>query len=180
VTRLLVVGALLLAGAPAHAQGTATPRGPLDDHGGLLIGASLGAGAMVPAWCRSCEPAGGVAVDANIGGFVAPRLALIGDLSSVVSPQSDGRFSSTVAAAAVQYWLLPALWLRGGVGLARLHSTGFDGAPGDSAPGISVALGHEIVHDGNISFDVRLHVTHGWYAGGGIDSVAALLAVNRY
>ncbi len=170
---VIVLAVVLAVASRAEAQRASPPA-----EGALLFGGGVGAGVMSPHDCAGCARAGGLALDVAIGGFLTSRLAVMGDLFSVATEQHGVAFASTVATAAVQYWLLPALWLRGGAGMARLQVAGGPGT--DSAFGFSAAVGHAILHDGRFELDLRARFAHGGYEGHGVSSLALLLAASWY
>jgi hypothetical protein len=175
----LIIGALLAATATAAAEPAPAPAPPARAPDPLLlVGVSVGAGVMNPTGCGGCEPAGGLALDAAIGVFLTRRLALVGDVFAVASDQGGIRFASGVAVLAAQYWVMPALWLRGGAGMARLQVS--EGPGADSALGVSAAIGHELLREGGFRLDVRARAAHGSYEIGGVSSFALLLAGSWY
>src|SRR5262245_34148280 len=83
--------------------------------GGAKLGCETDAG-------RDCDGAGPVdagSVTGQLGLRVAPSVAIVGH-AQVASHEDDGvTVSQTVLAGAVRAWLVPRLWLEGGVGVAR-------------------------------------------------------------
>jgi hypothetical protein len=99
--------------------------------GHLLFGGSLGLGGMKDSGgdvqCDNCNAFAGE-ISGHLGGFVGPRLALMGELQGNVQTLSSDRFSGdttellqTGVMFAAQYWITPQLWIKGGIGFANLR-----------------------------------------------------------
>jgi hypothetical protein len=99
--------------------------------GRLMFGGSLGLGAMKDSGgdvqCDNCNTYAGEG-EGHIGGFVGPRLALMGEVQGNVQTLTSDRFSGDTSEMlqigvmfAAQYWLTPQLWLKGGIGFATLQ-----------------------------------------------------------
>jgi hypothetical protein len=104
-----------------------------DRTGRLTFGGSIGLGAMhdggsAITTCSNCDiqPLAFEA-DAHIGGVLNPRLALMlelqGNIQTVHSNAFDDDTVLTQGAAmfAAQFWILPQLWIKGGLGFASLQ-----------------------------------------------------------
>ena len=119
-----VLGALIVAPTVASA----------DDYGfherRMNVGVSLGVGGMSDRGgsveCVNCNYgtfSGEFA--AHLGGFVAPRVALMAELQfNAQTLATDGRDDTVLVQTglmgAVQGWVAPRFWLKGGLGLAHL------------------------------------------------------------
>ena len=102
------------------------------------MGVGLGVGNTTIEQCSNCRGTGGnLAMDFQVGGFIHPRLAIMLDISGFSKTERDTfldeygypytaeyRSSAFLAAVAAQVWVMPGLWIRGGVGPSnfRLHS----------------------------------------------------------
>jgi hypothetical protein len=98
--------------------------------GRLIFGGNLGLGGMEDNGgdieCANCNAISGQGA-AHIGGFVGPRLALMGEvqgniqtLSSNTRDGTDTLVQSTLMFAG-QYWVTPQLWIKGGIGFSNLR-----------------------------------------------------------
>jgi len=118
--RLPIVMLLIpLAGTTARAD---PPR--------LAAGVALGAAA---ADCDTCAGSPiALAAAAEVGVRLSPRLALGADMAVDVSLDEGGRWS-TITTAYAQAWLMPRLWLRGGLGAL------IGDVPGGTRPAVPAA-----------------------------------------
>lgn len=135
----LLVLAVLCTPALASAQryhgggGTTAPGGFHNREGRLTWGFGIGLGGMHDGGstitsCRNCDvqPFAGE-VDGHIGGMLSPRFGLM--FEGQVNAQTihsdffgdDTVLSQGAAMIAGQYWLLPQLWIKGGLGIANLQ-----------------------------------------------------------
>ena len=178
---MLAVVFLGAAALPAHAD----PAGRSEARArrGLAVGASVGAGMLSPD-CDGCDAMGGPAADFHLGWMVTPRLSLQYDGSAVVhTGDGFGSEASLVMAAAGQYWAQPRLWIKPGIGIARLESRrGLFGQDEDSAVGFGAlaAVGYEVYRAGRFTFDLHGRVTAGFYSDGRIINTAIQLGANWY
>jgi hypothetical protein len=138
----LLVLAIVCAPLVASAQGyygrggnggAPVPGGFHNRTGRLSYGFGLGVGGMYDGGsaitsCANCDvqPLAGEA-DFHIGGVLSPRLALLfelqGNIQTVHSDAFNGDTLLKQGAAmfAAQFWVLPQLWLKGGIGFANLQ-----------------------------------------------------------
>lgn len=195
---LLVLAALLVTPAVASAQGygyggggyysqppsTQLPGGFHKRQGRITFGFSLGLGAMADRFgdieCYDCDysPVSGMG-SFHIGGFVGPRLALMGEFQvNAQTLSSDSRTGETqtlvqgAAMLAGQYWLTPQLWVKGGVGFASLRvdtSWYGDGIVDETTipeNGIALmgAVGYELLSARNFSIDLEGRLINGTFS----------------
>lgn len=194
----LILAATVLAPALAIAQPMAsqpqpvgyTPANPqpptasgFHERGGrLTLGFSLGLGGMKigdeKVNCASCDydPVAGE-FDFHIGGMLNERLAILFEAqgnAQTVAENSNGATSLVQASAmvAIQYWLTPQLWIKGGLGGANLGYSYDDGynnpesksvAEGGAAMG---AVGYELLSAPRFSIDAQLRMIVGSYDDG--------------
>jgi hypothetical protein len=108
-------------------------------------------------------------VDGHIGGMLTPRFALL--FEAQVNGQTiqsdflgDTTLSQGAAMIAGQVWLLPQLWVKGGLGFANLQ---IDDAFSTSDIGNGVALmgaiGFEILSSRNFALDLQGRIIEGTY-----------------
>jgi hypothetical protein len=139
----LLVLAILCAPVIASAQGyyysgrgapDPLPGGFHNRVGHLTLGGSIGLGGMHDSGgditCDNCDfqPLA-LELDGHIGGVLSPRFALMlelqGNFQTVHSDffNGDTILSQTAAMVAGQFWLLPQLWIKGGLGVAGLQQS---------------------------------------------------------
>jgi hypothetical protein len=196
---------LLGGGSIAHAQYQAPPPGyyaPPPGYGGgyppppprryfreyrsgLTLGGALGVGTISADDCGACG--GGLAWEFHIGGMVTPQFAILADLSGIVRNYDDGTGGSTLTnslfAVAAQYWIIPILWVKGGIGDAHIALSDYTGntyGNEENALGFLLAGGVEVIHAPNFALDLQLRLMHGDYSGGGATNYAFLVGVNWY
>ena len=80
--------------------------------------------------CRSVTSLG---LDFNLGGFLNPRLALMYDAASWADSDQGATFVLAVNTVAVQYWLSPRGWIKGGAGISQARISGNGGSDSESA-----------------------------------------------
>jgi hypothetical protein len=157
------------------------PRGVY--RSGLVLGFGIGGGFISASNCPNCG--GGIAGELHIGGMVNPRLAAMLDIWGVDHIDGNGNsLSNSFFTGAIQYWVLPQLWLKGGIGLASVglsDASGFTG-PGNSetAFGLLGAGGVEVVQTPSFALDLQLRLGYGAYSGGGATNLALLVGLNWY
>jgi hypothetical protein len=155
---------------------------------GFLLGFGVGGGGLSASNCGT-PCGGGFAGEFHIGGMVNPRLAIMGDFWGVFHPWDlGGGYSATTAHTistfAVQYWVTPIVWLKGGGGFGRMQLIDDSGGAtlGDETGfAITAAGGVEIVQSANFALDLQLRFGHGFYSGGGdVDNYAFMVGFNWY
>ena len=181
----LLVLAILCAPALASAQGyyggrgyqrSPVPGGFHDRTGRLAFGFSLGLGGMhddgsAITTCRNCDfsPLTGEA-DIHLGGMLGPRFALLfeaqGNVQTVHSDffNGDSTLSQGAAMIAGQFWVLPQLWIKGGLGFARLTiDDQFVTEDFGTGGAIMGALGIELLSARNFALDLQGRIIHASY-----------------
>jgi hypothetical protein len=199
---LLVLAFMLLLPAVASAQGYGRrgggggyynnqpptyqlPGGFWNRQGRLTFGGSIGLGGMSDRFgdieCNDCDynPVSGM-VEGHIGGFIGPRLALLGEVQvngqTVSSDSRSGDTTTLVQSTlmiAAQYWITPQLWIKGGIGFANLRlerSYYGDGiVDEESIPENGMALmgavGFELLSARYFSIDLHGTLINGAYKG---------------
>lgn len=165
------------------------------DRSGVTGGLSIGAGGLIlrgsaddPAVeviQQGDEQRGAASADLRLGGFVNPRLALFFELAIAFSGEkeldapvavrigdtelhfADGTtdLTSNLWAGAVQFWVAPRLWLRGGLGAGYLSRTLYlaDSIELTLDKGYGLAMlgaaGLEVWQFGHGAIDVQAHFT---------------------
>jgi hypothetical protein len=192
--KTLALLAFLLAPGLASAQGyyggsgpgqysapaSQLPGGFHNRQGRLIFGGNLGLGAMNDDVgdidCTNCSDVS-LQLAGHLGGFIGPRLALMGELQGnfqTLSVDGGGGTETLVQSAlmiAAQYWVTPQLWIKGGIGFANLRvdwSAYGDGIiDASTAPENGVALlgaaGYEVMSARNFSVDIQGRIINGSY-----------------
>lgn len=194
-TKTLIVLAFLLAPGLAAAQGyygggpgygspppSQLPGGFHNRQGRLIFGGNLGLGTMHDdigdIECVNCSDIS-VEVAGHIGGFVGPRLALMGELQAnfqTLAVEANGGTETLVQSAlmlAAQYWVTPQFWIKGGIGFANLqvnwsaYGDGIVDASSRPENGLALlgAAGFELLSARNFSVDLQGRLINGSYDG---------------
>ena len=166
---IAVLGALTLTPALASAD-----RGFYGRR--MAVGFSLGLGGMSDSGgsieCINCNYgtlSGEFA--AHLGGFVAPRVALLAELQfNAQTLSTDGRDDTLLVQTgfmgAVQYWATPRFWLKGGLGFAHLTiDDSYFSMTVDNGVAIMAAAGYELASSRAFSVDLQGRVLNGMYSG---------------
>jgi len=189
----LAAAVLLGSSSKASAQYYGRPRyyapapayyPPSSYRSGLVIGGSIGFGGLTADQCDICG--GGLSLEGHIGGMLNPQLALMFDVWTVIHPISGSNddMTSTLYTGALQLWLTPILWLKGGAGLGNTtvgnNLDGFAGATGFALMG---GAGVELVQRGPFALDLQGRVGHTFIAdidGGPVTQYAFMIGFNWY
>ena len=190
LTKPLLVLAFLFVPAAASAQGyygggpgyagppTSQHAGGFWNRGGRIMwGFSLGLGGMNEngrqVECINCSYSTLAGqVSGHIGGFVGPRLALMGELQGNIQTLSTDGFDDTTLVQsalmfAAQYWVTPQLWIKGGIGVANLRvEDSYYGTVAEVPEnGIALmgAVGYELLSARNFSIDLQGRLINGSY-----------------
>lgn len=145
----------------------------------MTLGGAIGLGGMSDngsaiTSCDNCNynPAA-FEIDGHIGGMLSPRFALMFEgqvnLQTIHSDLRNGdtTLSQGAAMLAGQVWLLPVLWLKGGLGFSRLQTddTYFTE---DLGGGLAVmgAIGVELLSARNFALELQGRIIEGTYNSG--------------
>jgi hypothetical protein len=179
-----LVLAILLAPALASAQGyygrpypgSTVPGGFHNRAGRLIFGVGGGLGGMSDSQgdvtCDTCDfNALSFEGDFHLGGMVNPRLGLMfeGQFNSQQidsqGPNGDAFLTQGAGMFAAQFWVLPMLWIKGGVGFASLHVDDqifvTDVGTGGAVMG---AVGVELLSARNFAFEIQGRIIEGLYS----------------
>ncbi len=185
---LLVLLALMLAPAVASAQyyggGPSYYGGGGGPHfhqrwGRLAWGFSVGLGGMHDpdglTNCDNCANALAFEVDGHIGGMINNRLGLMleGQINGRTVHADDGTgtgdsvLTQNALMVAAQYWILPMLWVKGGIGLAGLEKDNND-VSYDYGAGVAFlgAVGVELLSARFFAIDLQARLIDGVYNSG--------------
>ncbi len=183
-----------------YSQPAATkPGGFWDREGRLMWGVSIGLGGMSgsdgPIDCATCDynPVA-VEVDGHVGGMLSARLALMAEVQAnvqTVDEQDYGEGTVTLAQGALmfaaQYWVVPKVWIKGGIGFSHLEFNYDDAYQSQSEPiddgGVfMVGAGIELLSGREFALDLQGRYIRGSYDGikDQISSGTIGLGVNWY
>lgn len=160
------------------------PGGFWNRQGRLTFGGSLGLGGMSDRFgdieCTDCtyNPLSAM-VEGHIGGFIGPRLALLGEVGvngQTVDARAGGETTTLIQSTlmiAAQFWVTPQLWIKGGIGFANLRlETSYygDGIVDESSipeNGMAImgAVGYELLSARYFSIDLTGRLVNGAYKG---------------
>jgi hypothetical protein len=137
---------------------------------GLTFGVGLGVGSL-RADCPDdgCSAAGeAVGIEGHIGWMLAPRFALMLDVWTMFHVEGFLTVYQVVNTVAAQYWLTPAIWIKGGVGnaVAGYNWRGIFAQREDkteAAPGVMFGVGWELVSKKNRVLDLHFKYGTGFY-----------------
>jgi hypothetical protein len=163
----------------AQPASTQLPGGFHNRQGRLIFGFSLGLGHMSDSEGKIGGDASvgfstlSAAVSGHIGGFVGPRLAIMAEVQgNAVTLSSDGIDDVTLVQStlmgAVQYWITPQLWIKGGLGFANLSvdDTYYNDSQNiDNRMAVMGAVGFELLSSQRFSVDLQGRLLAGSYDG---------------
>ena len=184
----VIILACLLFPSIAFAQYYSSPQ-PTQQHPGgfhnrtghLMFGGSIGLGGMEDNGgdieCVNCSSLSGQ-ISGHLGGFIGPRLALLGEVQGNFQTLSSDEFTGDTEVLtqgalmlAAQYWITPQLWIKGGIGFATLQvdrSYYGDGIIDESTipeNGMALmgAIGFELLSARRFSVDLQGRLLNGSY-----------------
>ncbi|HEY4179595.1 MAG TPA: outer membrane beta-barrel protein [Kofleriaceae bacterium] len=171
--KLSLVAATLFAVSTASADSTliTTPQ----HRDGMVLGATIDGGHIGCETDKSNDcgsgvrPAGGFSIMA--GGMITPMLALTGELWGMGHTEDSITASQLLATVNLRAWIVPRLWVQGGLGAARSKLTWDDGnfvmamSTSDVVPAFTAAVGVELVHSPTFALDLQLRGGSGFYRG---------------
>jgi hypothetical protein len=121
------------------------------------------------------------------GGMISPQFALGIDLTALLARDDMGgdelRVFERAIGAWVRYWMIPRLWLEGGIASVRAGaSSDYEDLPTYDGAQIHGAVGFEVLHQVHWSIDVSLRLAAAGYGdegdlGGSFTSQSAALLV---
>jgi hypothetical protein len=192
IVKSILVLAVLFAPELASAQGYYGP-GPYSPYPGgfhrrmgrLAWGFSVGFGGMTDSGgitqCDSTCSYNNYAYEADLhlGGFVSPRAAIMfegqinGQTVHSDAASGDTVVNQTALMVALQYWLTPQIWIKGGLGFAHLDESNDLGATGfGGGAAILGAVGFELLSSRRFALDLQGRIIEGEYNSFG-DNVQA-------
>ncbi|HTE52225.1 MAG TPA: hypothetical protein VK698_15340 [Kofleriaceae bacterium] len=197
VAAALAALVVLAASSTARAQPGAPPPPPDGGYGGgrgygyypppppdpyrrgFTLGFGVGLGAMDSGdsnltECFDCnyDPIA-LAFDFHLGAMINPQLAIMGEVfwhAQNIDADGFNWLSQSMLLGAIQFWVTPQLWLKGGIGVASLdthYDDGYDYADDTIDTGIAVlgAVGYEVLSAPWFSIDLQARLASGSYEG---------------
>ncbi|GAB4513933.1 MAG: hypothetical protein Tsb0020_32320 [Haliangiales bacterium] len=142
-----------------------------DDRTGLTIGIGAGLGHLECAgeYCDGVTEA--LDLNAHLGALLAPQLAVTGDVWLMAHSQDRLSVSQTMVTGGIQAWVVPRLWLRAGVGVARAAYS-YDATVVDImdttewVPAAMAGAGVEVITGNSFVLDVQLRAGSGFFNDG--------------
>ncbi len=174
-TYSILAGSLLLtATASADTIVVGAPLSPSDQHrtglvlGGSIDGGNIGCQTKNGDDCGTWHDAGGLSFHA--GAMVGPSLAILGELWGMAHTEDHITASQGLATAALRGWVVPRLWLQGGLGFARSSVSYRSGnlmtsAQSDTVPAFMLGAGVELLSTPTFGLDLELRGGSGFYEG---------------
>jgi hypothetical protein len=110
--------------------------------------------------CGGFRSAGGAS--GQLGWSLTPRLSVLFDLWAMTSSKNDVSVTFVTSTVDARYWVLPALWVQGGLGVghATIHN-GDRASVGDNVPVGELAAGFDFVRTPHWAVDASLQVAQG-------------------
>jgi len=182
ILAIVCIPALASAQGYYYGNGNGGGRAPGGFHnrmGRLTFGVGVGLGGMgdngsAITSCDNCDynPLAGE-VDFHIGGVITPRFALMfegqANIQTIHSSFRDGDtvLSQTAGMIAGQFWILPVLWVKGGLGFAHLQVDN-DYVVGELGNGLAImgAVGVELMSARNFALELQGRLIEGTYNSG--------------
>jgi hypothetical protein len=152
---------------------------------GLVAGVGVGVGTLNADQCAG-DCGGGLSLEGHIGGMVDPRVAAMFDAWAIVhpNPDNDSTTTSGVYTGALQFWLTPIFWLKGGAGIGNTHvSDRLGNLSSATAFALMGAGGVELVHSQFFALDVQGRLGHTFFTnaeGGPVTDFAFMVGFNWY
>jgi hypothetical protein len=142
--------------------------------GGLYGGIGVGLGAITFD-CDFCAEASneGFAFHGDLGWRVTPRIGVFADVYTIFATGfeivsdfgvDDAVLGNTVVTFGGQAWVLPQVWIKGGIGAAgETFYTELEEFEGDEGPAFMIAAGYEVMSSPTMSIDLELRAGVGLY-----------------
>ena len=144
----------------------------------FIIGLGAGGGSMS---CDGCAGTSGIAVQFHVGGMLTEKIALVLDSSGVTRDEDGATLSSVVAGPAVQFFVSPRVWIKGGVGGGLLQASYENvSVTSDAGLGFMGGLGVEVLQKKKFAIDLQFRFTTASIEGERNNSFFGLVGFNFY
>jgi len=177
IKSLFILAIVLAAAGTASAQGYYRPGhgGFLHRPGRIIFGFSGGLGFMHAGGnditCDNCDSIGGE-IEGHVGAMLTPQFALMFESQwNFKTIHANGFNGDTVATqgtgmVAGQFWLLPQLWVKAGIGLAHFTiDDAYETTTFDNGWAVMGAVGYEVLAARYFALDVQGRLLSGIYRG---------------
>jgi hypothetical protein len=161
------------------------PYYPASYRTGLVVGVGVGVGALTADNCGG-DCGGGLSLEGHIGGMIDPRLAIEFDAWAIFhrNPDVSSTTTSGIYTGALQMWLTPIVWIKGGIGVGNTRVSDRLGPLGEATNfAIMGAAGVELVHSGFFALDLQGRLGHTFFSnaeGGPVTDYAFMVGFNWY
>ena len=147
-------------GAPGYYQQPVYAQpAPGIHRSGFLIGFSLGGGSFNCDTCSDDSALSGFGLDIHLGGMISPTVGVMFDGWGVAHPlEGGGNIVHVMDTAAVQAWISPQFWLKGGLGIGQLSISDDNGqrvAESETGFGGFAAAGFELYQGSTFALDIQ-------------------------
>ena len=120
---------------------------------GFLIGFTVGGGKFD---CDGCQSSSAGAFGFHLGGSISKKVTLAAEILGVANDEDEYSFSNVQGTALAQYWVIPRVWIGGGIGTGfnsvEIGNTTVDG---DSKLALVAAAGVELYQGRQFVLDLR-------------------------
>jgi hypothetical protein len=145
---------------------------------GFIGGIAIGGGKIT---CSDCDSLNGPAIALHLGGMLTEKVALVFDGSGVGKDENSTQITSVLASAALQYWVSPKVWVKGGIGSGQLGVSGNGlNETSDGGLGFLGAIGVEVVQKQRFAIDLQARFTTAKIEGDRTNNLSALVGFNFY
>ncbi len=128
---------------------------------GLVAGFGVGGGALGLSNCDGCGSWGTLALQGEIGGMVAPNVAILFDYTGNYHSFGGGdSMTNSLVDGAIRVFFGRILWIEGGIGIGELSFDYFDGTRSTSGWGFGAmgAFGIEVLQTPRFALDLSARI----------------------
>jgi hypothetical protein len=123
--------------------------------------------------CNEFRKAGGA--DGHAGWGFNDKVGIVFDLYVLTSKEDNLSITQGMATVGARYWVVPIIWLQGGIGAAQAsYKYDFFGTTfsdhTDNAAAVMAAVGVELIKSPRFALDVQARVGYGFYGDSNEDN----------